>query len=77
MSPPAVWLISGGQKQKLSTIAIDNELSKLSIEEIEGRLYSLVYAESGAYMMGHINPRYLLCLRFNQWSMARKTINRW
>jgi len=49
---PAVWLISGGQKRKLSTIAIDNELSKLSIEELEGRLFSWVYAESGAYMLG-------------------------
>ena len=49
---PAVWLVSGGQQRKLSTIAIDNELSKLSFEDLENQLFSWVYAESGAYMMG-------------------------
>jgi len=53
---PAVWLVSSGQKRKLSTIAIENELSKLTIEQIEGQVFSWVYAESGAYMLGIATP---------------------
>ena len=49
---PAVWLISGGQYRKLSTIAIENELSKLSETDLSESVFSWVYAESGAYWLG-------------------------
>ena len=66
---PAVWLVSGGQQRKLSTIAIENELSKLSIEELGGQLFSWVYAESGAYMMGisTLSTCYVYDLTNNRW----------
>lgn len=48
---PSIWALSGGRKQKLSTTAIDNELSKLTDLEIS-QLYSWVYAESGAFFYG-------------------------
>ena len=53
---PAVWLISGGQKQKISTIAIENELSKLTDTEISDQVFAWVYSESGAYWMGVSTP---------------------
>jgi hypothetical protein len=53
---PAVWLISGGQRRKLSTIAIENELSKLSVDIVLTEVSAWVYAESGAYMMGILTP---------------------
>ena len=49
---PAVWLIAGGQKKKISTIAIENELSKLKIDTIPDDVFSWTYAESGAYWLG-------------------------
>lgn len=52
---PAVWLLSGGSKRKLSTTAIDNELSKLSEEDLSN-LYSLVYSESGGFFYGIVTP---------------------
>jgi hypothetical protein len=66
---PAVWLVSGGQQRKLSTIAIENELSKLSIEELEDQLFSWVYAESGAYMLGISTQStcYVYDLTNNRW----------
>ena len=50
---PAIWLIAGGgQKRKISTIAIENELSKLKIDTIPEQVFSWTYAESGAYWLG-------------------------
>ena len=46
---PSVWLISGTQKQRLSTKAIDNELSKVVNPET---IYSWVYSEGGADFLG-------------------------
>lgn len=50
---PAVWLISGSQKRKLSTIAIDTELSK--VEDFND-IFSWVYSESGAFFLGIATP---------------------
>ena len=52
---PAVWTIVGGSKQKLSTTAIDNELSKLTEEEAKN-IFSWVYSESGAFFYGIALP---------------------
>jgi hypothetical protein len=55
---PAVWMIAGAQKKKISTTAIDNELSKLA--ELTGTedtdVFAWVYAESGAYFYGLTLP---------------------
>lgn len=52
---PAVWMISGGSKQKLSTTAIDNELSKLTDMELDD-VFSWTYGESGSYFYGFNTP---------------------
>lgn len=52
---PAVWLVSGGQKTKISTIAIDNELQKLSEAEVEN-IFAWVYAASGNYFYAFTTP---------------------
>lgn len=52
---PAIWSIRGAQKQKLSTTAIDNALSKLTDEEQEA-IFSWTYAESGAFFYGVTLP---------------------
>jgi len=49
---PSVWIISGGRKQKISTLAIDNELSKINIEDNDDSIFSWAYSESGAFMLG-------------------------
>lgn len=49
---PAVWIVSGGQKKKISTNAIENEFSRLQLYTIPDQVFSWVYAESGAYWMG-------------------------
>ena len=49
---PAVWYVSGGQKQKISTIAIENELSKLAISVDPKDVFAWVYSDSGAYFLG-------------------------
>jgi hypothetical protein len=74
---PAIWLVSGGQQRKLSTIAIDNELSKLSIEELDGQVFSWTYAESGAYMLGISTPStcYVYDLTNDRWH-ERQSINK-
>ena len=66
---PAVWLISGGQRQKLSTIAIENELSDLSDSALNDNVYSWVYSESGAYWMGVSTPKtcYVYDLTNQRW----------
>ncbi len=45
---PGVWAINGNTKTKLSTIAIDNELSKLTSVQAEN-IFSNVYAEKGEF----------------------------
>jgi len=50
---PAVWHITGSGRSKLSTTAIDNELSKLSDPST---IFSWVYAESGGYFYGITVP---------------------
>ena len=55
---PAVWLVTGSSRQKISTTAIDNELSRvagLSATEASD-VFSWVYAESGAYFLGITLP---------------------
>jgi hypothetical protein len=46
---PAVWIVAGGQKKKISTIAIENELSKI---DDTSNIFSWNYAEAGAYWYG-------------------------
>jgi len=52
---PAVWTIIGGGKKKISTTAIDNELSKLTEDEAQN-IFSWVYSESGAFFYGITLP---------------------
>jgi hypothetical protein len=52
---PGIWRVTGNQKQKLSTIAIDNVLSGLSDSELTG-ITSWVYSESGSFMYGLTLP---------------------
>lgn len=52
---PAIWIINGTSKQKISPIAIDNELSKLTDDQVEN-LSAWVYGESGAYFYGLTLP---------------------
>ncbi len=52
---PAVWIVNGASKKKLSTTAIDNELSKLTEDEV-GNIHSWVYSESGGYFFGLVLP---------------------
>lgn len=55
---PAVWIVNGASRQKISTTAIDNELSRvagLSATEASD-VFSWVYAESGAYFLGITLP---------------------
>lgn len=52
---PSVWMISGATKSKLSTTSIDNELSKLTDDQI-GSLFSFVYGESGSFFLGITTP---------------------
>lgn len=52
---PAVWAISGGSKKRISTTAIDNELAKLSADEL-AEVFAWSYAESGANLYGLTLP---------------------
>lgn len=52
---PAVWLVRGSQKQKISTTAIDNELSDLTEAQVAA-LSSWYYAESGHFFYGVTFP---------------------
>ena len=53
---PGVYRISGSSKQKISTLAIDNELSDLTPEQIEN-LFSWTYSESGAFFYALTLPK--------------------
>jgi|GEM_PF-616973 len=52
---PSVWLLIGGNKTKISTPALDNELSKLTEDEVSD-LFSWYYAESGHFFYGMSFP---------------------
>ena len=48
---PAIWEFTGASYTKISTTAIDNELSKFSSSVIE-QAFSFSYADKGAYFVG-------------------------
>ena len=50
---PSVWLIQGTAKQRLSTIAIDQQLSQISNPEL---IFSWVYSDNGADYLGISTP---------------------
>ena len=52
---PSIWSISGANKQKLSTTAIDSALSKLTDAEQQA-IFSWTYAEAGAFFYGITLP---------------------
>lgn len=52
---PAIWVVVGAGKKKISTISIDNELSKLTSDQVS-RVFSWTYAESGAFFYGLTLP---------------------
>lgn len=52
---PAIWALSGNNVQKISTTAIDKELSSLTENQVLD-IYSWAYAEKGAYFVGFALP---------------------
>jgi hypothetical protein len=52
---PAIWALSGNNVQKISTTAIDKELSALTENQVSD-IYSWAYAEKGAYFVGFALP---------------------
>lgn len=58
---PAVWFVSGATQTKISTTAIDNELSKIDLDLGSDQIFSWVYAESGAYWLGISVPGTCFC----------------
>ena len=52
---PAIWTLNGNNVQKISTTAIDKELSSLTQDQIDG-IFSWAYAEKGAYFVGFALP---------------------
>jgi hypothetical protein len=52
---PAIWAFAGNEVQKISTTAIDKELSALTDAQIS-EIYSWAYAEKGAYFVGFALP---------------------
>ena len=52
---PAIWALSGNSVAKISTTAIDKELSALTENQIAD-IYSWAYAEKGAYFVGFALP---------------------
>ena len=65
---PSVWLVNGPTKTKLSTTAIDNELSKLTDTEAQA-LSTFVYGESGSFFIGITTPitTYVYDLTTQRW----------
>lgn len=65
---PSVWMVSGASKNKLSTTSIDNELSKLTDDELNS-LFSFVYGESGSFFLGITTPSttYVFDLTNSRW----------
>lgn len=52
---PAIWTLQGNNVTKISTTAIDNELSNLTEAQITD-IYSWAYADKGAYFVGFSIP---------------------
>jgi hypothetical protein len=52
---PAIWALSGNSVAKISTTAIDKELSALTEGQVAD-IYSWAYAEKGAYFVGFALP---------------------
>ena len=52
---PAIWALNGNSVAKISTTAIDKELSELTEAQIAD-IYSWAYAEKGAYFVGFALP---------------------
>lgn len=52
---PAIWALSGNSVAKISTTAIDKELSELTEAQIAD-IFSWAYAEKGAYFVGFALP---------------------
>ena len=52
---PAIWALSGNSVAKISTTAIDKELSALTENQVSD-IYSWAYAEKGAYFVGFALP---------------------
>ena len=52
---PAIWALSGNSVAKISTTAIDKELSALTESQVAD-IYSWAYAEKGAYFVGFALP---------------------
>lgn len=52
---PAIWSLNGNNVAKISTTAIDNELSKLTENQVLS-IYSWAYAQKGAYFVGFVLP---------------------
>tara|TARA_R110000751_G_scaffold221354_3_gene323869 strand:+ start:43 stop:1464 length:1422 start_codon:yes stop_codon:yes gene_type:complete len=51
----AIWTLAGNNVQKISTTAIDNELNRLTEDQIKS-IYSWSYAQKGAYFVGFALP---------------------
>ena len=52
---PAIWVLQGNDVAKISTTAIDKELSQLTQDQVSA-IYSWGYAEKGAYFVGFTLP---------------------
>ena len=52
---PAIWALNGNSVAKISTTAIDNQLSDLTQTQIS-EIYSWAYAQKGAYFVGFALP---------------------
>ena len=52
---PAIWTLQGNDVAKISTTAIDKELSQLTQDQVAS-IYSWGYAEKGAYFVGFALP---------------------
>lgn len=52
---PAIWVLQGNDVAKISTTAIDKELSQLTQDQVSD-IYSWGYAEKGAYFVGFSLP---------------------
>lgn len=57
---PAIWAMSGNAVEKLSTIAIDSILHKLTDAELQ-EVFAFSYAQRGAYFVCFALPNTMLC----------------
>jgi hypothetical protein len=73
---PAIWSYPGGDFEKISTTAIDYELSKASSEEI-AEAFSFFYAQKGAYFVGFTfgNKTFVFDTVTKRWHERSSTVN--